>query len=662
MSLTPKLLQQGAAGSARPVYIEDVFSTYLYTGTGANRTITNGIDLSTKGGLVWIKSRTSQDFGNNTNHWLFDSARTAGYGLYTNSTSSQSSAFAGLIPFNTTGFAINTSDPNLNGVTGGYGGIYDYTSWTFRKQPKFFDIVTLTADGSGNATFSHNLGTTPGCVILKRTDGISSWYVWHRSLTSTNYSINLHQTGVQADNGFAWITPGASTISINGGYLGASTQWVAYLFAHNAGGFGLTGNENVISCGSFTTNGSGNATVNLGYEPQWIIMKRTDSTSDWTIEDNMRGWTGDVGTNTTAKLWANLTSAEGLGNGEPYLNSTGFFVDGYGAGRTFIYIAIRRGPMKVPTTGTSVFAPTTYVPNGAASRKISTSPSFPVDLAFFNERSRTGYTGTWVNDRLRGLKRVTYIFNPQFDEEDNLYTFEAFNNDSVVLNGSGYNSSGTSGVVLWLFRRAPGFFDEVCYTGTGSTRTVTHNLGVVPELMIVKRRSGFETGGVVKYWVVYSSALGNTKCVFLNTTDNSQSTGVWNNTTPTSSVFTVENNYVNYSGDTYVAYLFASCPGVSKVGTYTGNGSTQTIDCGFAAGARFVLIKRTDSTGDWYTFDTARGIVSGNDPFLKLNTTTAESSSYDAVDPDNSGFIVNNDATNFPINVASATYIFLAIA
>ena len=109
-------------------------------------------------------------------------------------------------------------------------------------------------------------------------------------------------------------------------------------------------------------------------------------------------------------------------------------------------------------------------------------------------------------------------------------------------------------------------------------------------------------------------------------------------------------------------FLFATCAGVSKVGSYTGNGSTQTIDCGFGAGGvRFVLIKRTDSTGDWYVWDTARGIVSGNDSHLSLNTTAAEVTTDDTIDTDSTGFVVNQvSATN--VNVSSATYIGLAIA
>jgi hypothetical protein len=164
-------------------------------------------------------------------------------------------------------------------------------------------------------------------------------------------------------------------------------------------------------------------------------------------------------------------------------------------------------------------------------------------------------------------------------------------------------------------------------------------------------------------WTVFHSALGNNKGAYLNTSTAAfTNTATWNNTAPTASVFSVNNDgYTNKSGDGFIAYLFATLAGVSKVGSYTGNGTSQTIDCGFTSGARFILVKRTDSTGDWYVWDTERGIVAGNDPHLSLNTTAAEVTSDDSIDPDNSGFIVNQvGATN--INVSSASYIFYAIA
>ena len=107
-------------------------------------------------------------------------------------------------------------------------------------------------------------------------------------------------------------------------------------------------------------------------------------------------------------------------------------------------------------------------------------------------------------------------------------------------------------------------------------------------------------------------------------------------------------------------FLFASVPGVSKVGSYTGNSSTQTIDCGFTNGARFVMIKSsTLNNTEWMVFDSHRGILAGNDPLLEISTTDGNTITTDWIDPANSGFIVNALGD---INSNGETYIFYAIA
>ena len=117
----------------------------------------------------------------------------------------------------------------------------------------------------------------------------------------------------------------------------------------------------------------------------------------------------------------------------------------------------------------------------------------------------------------------------------------------------------------------------------------------------------------------------------------------------------------NESGATYVSYLFATCAGVSKVGSYTGNGTTQTINCGFTTGARFVMIKRTDDSGDWYVWDSARGISSGNDPYLLINSDAAQVTGTNYVDTTSVGFQVTA-AAPAAINANGGSFIFLAIA
>ena len=642
----------GTAGAPK-VYVEDVMSSYLYTGTGANLTITNNIDLSTEGGLVWIKNRSLQDSGNTRAHWLFDSARTAGYSLSTNSTSAESNVFSGSIPFSTTGFSINTSDANLNG-TG--SSAYTYVSWTFRKAKKFFDVVTYTGNGSAR-TISHNLGSTPGCIIVKRTDTTGDWYVYHRSNTAapeTDYLL-LNSTAATADLDTVWndTAPTSTVFSVgtNSGVNANSGTYVAYLFAHDAGGFGDAGSDSIIKCGSTTTDGSGNATVTLDWEPQWLLLKPSSTTGNWLMVDTMRGWNVNA-TGNIQRLRANLSDAEDLG-GQLNPTATGFKTSQSGAlaaSTTYIYIAIRRGPMKTPTSGTSVFTPVAYTGNGTARTTVT---DIVTDLSIIKKRNTT-YAPS-LEDRLRGANQVLESNSTGAEIATSQYIL-GFDVQNGVRIGTdvGVNESSST-FINWAFRRAPGFFDAVCWTGTGSATTFSHNLGVTPELIIVKCRSSGST------WRVYSAPVGNTKSLALNSND-TPSTGswFWNNTSPTASVFSVGTDAdVNGSGSTYVAYLFASVSGVSKVGSYTGNGSSVTVTTDFQP--RFIMVKRTDSTGNWIVSDSARGLVSGSDPYLLLNSNAAEDTDEDWVDVSSTGFTVNEtSAAN--ANVNTGTYIYLAIA
>jgi hypothetical protein len=295
--------------------------------------------------------------------------------------------------------------------------------------------------------------------------------------------------------------------------------------------------------------------------------------------------------------------------------------------------------MKVPTVGTSVFAL-----GGTASSTLTTS--FPVD-AFIQNSLTSSATNSRFASRLQGsnIRLVT-----------SSTAAETADDGDSQFNGASYTVVGAGSGIVFGFGRAPSFFDEVCYTGTGVARTQTHNLAAVPELMIVKVRNDTES------WTVYSAATGNTKILNLNNT-NAQATGTeWNNTTPTSSVFSLGTfNSINGSGLNYVAYLFSTCAGVSKVGSYTGTGTTLQIDCGFTGGARFVLIKRTDSTGDWFVWDSARGIIAGNDPYIRLNSTAAQVTGTDYIDTYSAGFEISSTAPA-AINASAGSFIFLAIA
>jgi hypothetical protein len=631
-------------------YIEDVFSTYLYTGNGTTQTITNGIDLAGKGGLVWLKSRTNPPGGYDGYHRAVDTVLGINAVLYPNSTSVADPFSYVLNAFNSNGFSIGngTYDVNKSG--------YNYVSWTLREQPKFFDIVTYTGNGA-NRTISHNLGSVPGAIWVKRTDASENWQCYHRSLANTEYMV-LNDTAAKATSATRWnsTTPTSTVFS-----LGTDTTvnasggtYVAYLFAHDAGGFGLTGTDNVISCGTFTTDGLGIASVTLGYEAQWVLIKPSTDVGNWQLYDIMRGMA--VGQRQDV-LYPNLSSAEVNTSNTVSLNATGFRVENNN-NTTYIYIAIRRGPMKTPTSGTSVFTPIARTGTGSAATV--TGVGFPTDLVLHRARSDVLVTpaNMW-QDRLRGIQQYLKSNNANQEFTDTSGILSLTMDGMTVGTDSAENNVNIATVdyINYFMRRAPSFFDEVCYTGTGSATTVNHNLTVVPEMMIVKRRNAAAD------WPVYHVAMGPTKYTFLDGSTELTSNLYWNDTAPTASVFTVGTTYrVNQSANTYVAYLFATCPGVSKVGSYTGTGALQTVACGFTSGARFVLIHRIDSGSNrWYVWDSARGITSGNDPYLALNTTEAEVTGTNYVDTDTTGFKVTA-AAPAALNASGGTYIFLAIA
>ena len=643
-----------AASASAATYIEDVFSTYLTTGTGVSntQTVTNGIDLAGKGGLVWGKSRNVAG----SNHILVDTARGVNTTLSTDNTDAQVTSFPTVSSFLSNGFTATNYVNSLADT---------FAFWTFREQPKFFDVVTYTGNLTAR-TIAHNLGSVPGCIIVKRTDGVSNWAVYHRSVGNAKY-LNLNNTNPESGWDFWNYTTPTSTVFSIGANSDVNTNgatYVAYLFAHDAGGFGLTGTDNVISCGSYTGNGSTSGpSVTLGYEPQFVMIKNATATGNWGMYDVMRGIpTGGY----TALLSANTTAAETTGSGNLFdVTATGFQLKTTAAlvntsGATYIYIAIRRGPMKVPTSGTSVFKPAV----GALSVNTVVTTGFVTDATITCVKDLSAYQHVF-EDRLRSFPNTngstagrTLNSTANTAEET---TYPAFYNYTNTTAQVGDNAVQGLGNVFYFLGRAPNFFDEVCYTGTGATIALNHNLAAVPELMIVKSR-GAATGN----WVTYTATYGSGSFIRINSTsgNNTGAGNLWGATTPTSSLFYVgegSTGGLSVSANNYVAYLFATCAGVSKVGSYTGTGTTKQVNCGFTGGARFVLIKRTDSSGDWYVWDSARGIVAGNDPYLLLNSTAAEVTSTDYIDTYSAGFEISSTAPA-AINASGGTFIFFAVA
>ena len=196
----------------------------------------------------------------------------------------------------------------------------------------------------------------------------------------------------------------------------------------------------------------------------------------------------------------------------------------------------------------------------------------------------------------------------------------------------------------------------VQYAGASSAKTIGHGLGVTPDLMIVKTySSGYE-------WAVYHSGLGHGKNLYLDSNGGaSNTTTFWNNTAPTNQVFSAGGQiiYTNYSGQNYIAYCFASKKGYSKIGTYTGNGNADGtfVYTGFKPG--LILVKRTDTTGNWVIEDNKRIGYNELNYHLYPNLTNVEGTNY-FIDQVSNGFKLRGSAGD--TNASSGEYIYMAIA
>lgn len=319
------LAMMGAGSPAAPTYVDDVFSAYTYTGNGSTQTITNGINLSTSGGMVWIKGRSNT--GNNAIH---DTVRGATNYLYADTTVAAATYADSVTAFNSNGFSLG-----VDGVGYWNTSPRTYVSWTFRKAARFFDVVTYTGNGA-NRTVSHSIGQVPGMIVVKRTDTTGSWMVYHNALANTE-NLALGTTAAKATNATAWnSTTSTSSVFSLGTHADVNTNagtYVAYLFAHDTGADGL------IQCGSFTTDGSGGATVNHGWSAgvQFALVKCSSTTGDWEMYDTARtsGWTGS-----DARLRANLSNAE---DSVTRLSASGTSVTfaGLSNSATYIYMFIK---------------------------------------------------------------------------------------------------------------------------------------------------------------------------------------------------------------------------------------------------------------------------------------------------------------------------------
>ena len=411
--------------------------------------------------------------------------------------------------------------------------------------------------------------------------------------------------------------------------------------------FGESGSESVIKCGMYKTDSNEDATLNLGWEPQFLLVKRTDAGqygADWMIVDSVRGLPNaqDVQDNAAGfcnVLEANTTDTE-TNTSRLGITPTGFYADQFGSNREFIFLAIRRsdGYVGKPVElATDAFAMDT-----GNNSSYSFDAGFPVDMGLY--RRPTQAESWYIGTRLTGKRELqTNLNSSEFTANNNF--------DSNTAWATQYNSTYQS----WMWARGQGM-DAVAYKGNSVSGTqISHSMNAVPQMIFIKRRDDttdwtvghFGANGGTNPWNYYLE-LNNTQAGI-------SQVGIWNNTAPTSTHFTLGDwTQVNNSSGKYLALLFSSVSGISKCGYFAGTGSDLTISLGFQP--RFVLIKDVTATASWHQFDTVRGIASGTDKVLLLNTDNAQTNTEDRIDLTSDGMTLHAYGSTNEINMNFVYY------
>ena len=313
---------------------------------------------------------------------------------------------------------------------------------------------------------------------------------------------------------------------------------------------------------------------------------------------------------------------------------------------------------------------------GTGSSNSVTGVGFRPDWLWIKNRSTT--SSHIVQDVVRGATRQIYpdLTNTEVTGSDGVSSFDS--DGFTVGTGASFNGNG-NGIVAWnwLAGNSSGSsntdgtlnstvsvnttagFSIVKYTGTSYAQTVGHGLSAVPKMIILKEYSASNAS----QWQVYHNGLGATKRMELNTTNPATTTsGIWNDTTPTSSVFSIgTSGAVTESGANYIAYCFAEKTGYSKFGTYTGNASANGpfVYTGFKPA--WVMTKKSSASGgNWCLIDNKRdtdNVVKGR---LNANNSLAEDTGNDAFDLLSNGF--KNRGNLGDSNTSGATYIYFAFA
>jgi hypothetical protein len=635
------------------------FNVVTFTG---DNTASKFIEVGFTPDFVWIKPMPVV-----SSHALYDSTRGDNNRISSNSTGAQGTVPNEIV---TNGFNIiggtGYNDSSLgsmvawcwkaNGGTTSSNTEGSITSTVQANTKAGFSIVSYTGTFSA-ATVGHGLSAAPEMVIVKNLDnGTAAWRVWQVNLGGGDKYLSLNETSAVGTASSVWngTVPTSTVFSVanDSGSNGSGNDMIAYCF-HSVAGYS--------KFGSYTGTGSAGNAQNLGFEPAFVLIKRTDSAGAWSLYDNKRSPSNPR----DKKLVPNSDAAENnsgttyqlnfLTNGFEFL---GGGVDLNASGGTFIYIAFASDPSAAPVLADS-FGVETYQGNG--STQSITGLGFTPSMIWFKGRTVAYDHGLY--DILRGGTSLLY---PNLTQAETITAdgIQSFNSDGVTVGSNNKANASDSTYVAWAWKAnslpsintdgtiqtlvsanpASGF-SVMQWTGplnSSNGDTFGHGLNQAPEFVIMRQRN------TVNSWWVWHKDLSAGNVIQLNSSaaENTALPGV----TATSTTITTA-----WTSNTYnwAVYCFHSVAGYSKISSYSGNGSTQSIT-GLGFQPDYVLIKETSAAESWRVFDSARGATKRLFPDLG-NTESTASDSLTAFDSD--GFSLGSSAG---VNQSGQTYIYMA--
>jgi len=605
----------------------DNFGALLWTGNNSNSRSVTGLGF--KPDLVWIKRRGSSA----ESHALYDSSRGANKQLSPDSGGAEatnSGSYLGLSSFDNDGFNLgNNGGTNrsphtyvgwcwkANGGTTSSNSDGTITTTVQTNNTIGFSIITFTGNGTAGATVGHGLGAVPHMFIFKkRSSGSTNWRTYHKDMVASNpQNYNMEINGnTYAEDRTEWndTAPTSTVISVSShdSVNESGSNYVCYAFTSKTG---------FSKFGYYTGNGNSyGPIVNTGFEPAFLMIKRSDSADNWYIVDNVRSTTNKR----QAALFANLSDNEY----STYAAKTDFFSNGFQIVSTdnstnanngrFVYMAFAADADTTTPTLADSFGTINYQGDGNSSRVI-TGLDFKPNLIW--NKQHNGTTNHVLTDNVTGIDRY---LTPSTNAEAVASTYYAsFNSNGWTMGNNHLNANSNESFINWCFKangneptintegtytsivsaNQNAGFSIVRYAGTSSAGTVGHGLGAAPEVVIVKRVNG----GSGFNWVIGHTGMSWTGNETM-TLDNNGGPSTWNYfnaTAPTSTVFSLgagaNTSSVRADGGEYIAYCFRSISGFSKFGSYTSNAGTK-ITTGFEPD---FMIFKYKTGGDWYLQD-----------------------------------------------------------